>query len=1018
MSAVNLGTTTLSTYYQRINGRQIVKASNGTLLIFANITNDLVYKKSTDDGVTWDSSWTNIETTPTYINSFTVTIDSSDNVHIVYYGLISNSRMYYNKLSYVSGTTWTLGTKVLVQAGSSTTYPTFAIRSNGDYWIATARYLYYSSNSGASWTSSTNPGSSTTVNSIMAFGSNMLLISLRGTSLDTYEYASSWSSATNITTGVTSSVYGLGCLKISDTDIWASVRTGSGSKIYHYDGSWDSGELISDHTNDYASSIANINGNPVTLTRVYDGSANYDLAYRVYNGTSWDAEVLLTDDSISEKYYSALISDSANLYSVWQDTTSSPRIVYFEKVAIENPEETIDIDETLNVSELVDLNVSNETIEVDETVNVSEGVVWSSNSMDVVETLNVSDTTEINKIEIEETVNVSDDIELSNMGTVSYPSKIISYNPLLMVTDTSPAKLIEVNVSDPANPTWSIYTLIGVSNANSITYNSLTGYIYVFCDSGEIKKIHKDTLSTQTLIDTLDTHNLQFSSIIEDQLKNYVSTSDNTGEIILLDEAEVEKLNLDIRYAMTNTETIPLQINTVLASILDLDIRVAKVNTSSLGVDIRFLKYSYSTLSEHPIDYTDWIVKINDVDMVPLNDIDMKSIAINLTTDAKSSASFLLHRQHDKLNFTNAGTASEITDNNTVKIYIDGNLVFDGKVSSIDTASEDESVIVTAQASIPTTEKNSISLPLPSVNEQLNLYHCLVDNVTIDNPYIDSDEENPEYYKGIMYDKGTLIKQKIARWTSFTDVVDEIEAGTFTPKQAWSYFWFATIKYLSTGHIFGATSTTLSSRYIGTSLSPISSDVIELDSASYKYQRIYDDVETDLSYGYLGEAPYLEISGPNGILTTAIRWEDRADGLYEVKDDGYSNLSVMNTIAGLEYEKLQNINGDILPITNAELHLSLNAYFFYNVNLLSRVNLTNTTTEDIYNELNGFPVAVKSVRLTSNDMKAVLICDNQKSQEELDAIDDRYPEDDAGIKVGYENLVYPKYDVLSRTYPE
>lgn len=679
--------------------------------------------------------------------------------------------------------------------------------------------------------------------------------------------------------------------------------------------------------------------------------------------------------------------------------------------------ETIDVNETINIAELNENNVSQETISVDETVNIAESNELVNNAIDVNESINIADesSSEINKIDVNESINIAETIVTSNLGTVNNASKILSYNPLIIVTDANPAKIAVVDKTDPNNPSWNIYTLSDVSNANNVAYNSITGYIYVVCDSGEVKKIHNSDILTQTLIDTIDSNNLEKIVLNEDKFKLFTSTNDSTGEIITIDESTIKNINCDLRFLQQITEQLDIQINTVSAKSIDVDMRFLGVTSKTISLDIRFLKYNYSDISANPITYEDWQIKINNTDLIPLNDIDMKSIVITHRENEESVASFRLNRRFDDLDRDHDGNSSQITNNNEVKIYIDDHLEFSGKVAQISAESETESVIVTAYGLEPTDKRYTVNLPLASVNEQLNLYHCLAESVNIDNPYIDSNDENPQYYKGVKYDRGTLIKQNVSRWTAFYSVLNKIEAGNFAPKQNWSYFWFASVKYLANGGVFGSTST-INSRYIGTSLSPISSDLLEILSAYYKYQRIYDDTETELGYSYIGSAPYLEVSGPNGELRSAIRWEDRNDGLYTVKDDYYNNLSILYKIAQLEYQKLQNINGEILPVTSASLELSIDAYYFYALKLLTRLNLTNTTIANVYKNLNGFPTSIKSITISSATMKVVLETDNQWSKKELKELDNQYPDDEDGQYQGYARLNYSKYDILSRTY--
>ncbi|MFA5777866.1 MAG: hypothetical protein WC906_05560, partial [Parcubacteria group bacterium] len=76
----------------------------------------------------------------------------------------------------------------------------------------------------------------------------------------------------------------------------------------------------------------------------------------------------------------------------------------------------------------------------------------------------------------------------------------------------------------------------------------------------------------------------------------------------------------------------------------------------------------------------------------------------------------------------------------------------------------------------------------------------------------------------------------------------------------------------------------------------------------------------------------------------------------------------------------------------------------------------NTTTANIYKNLNGFPVAVKSISISSNDMKVMLNCDNQKVQLELDEIDSSLPDITNYKKEAVVKLQYDKYDPIARQW--
>jgi len=719
----------------------------------------------------------------------------------------------------------------------------------------------------------------------------------------------------------------------------------------------------------------------------------------------------------------------------------------------------IDISENINVSDSETLQTNPEVITIIENADISDSETFEQNVVEV---------------SITENVAISDTVVASQPWIPThYPKKILSYNPLIYVTDTIPATLVVVDITVPESPVNVVYTLTGVSNANSVSYNSTNGFVYAVTDNGKVVKIDTTNFASQIIIDTLDTDNLNLSAIVSPDLKLFVGTDDASGEVILIDEAEFKNVNLDIRFLQEWKRNINLKINTILAKFANMDIRYIAEQTAKIGLDIRFLKYDYSEASQYPLSYLDWKVYINDVQMDTINDIDMKSITINHNIENKSTATFTLHRQHDKLDFTNTGVASQITNQNEVKIYINNILEFDGKISNYNCSLEGEQVNITALMDTPTDDRSTVNIPLPSVNETLSLYHCLNDNISIENPYQDeravivgddgkywaagvwvygiknalvfgsdsaaeayisatrttaftsknpsvaSRESSVQYYKGVKINLGTSIKENIKRYTAFTDVAPAIMAGTFNQQQNWDYFWRVSLRDFTAGIVerpgFGESSFTFP-RYIGTSVSPIQAETYILNTAAYSYQRIYADTETELGYYYIGSGPFLEVSCPNGKKTVADRWEDRTDGLYRVKNESYNYVDYCKTFAANEYNKLTNINGDVLPITQANLTITLNGYYYYGIKLLKRLNIVNTTTANIYKNLNGFPVAVKSISISSNDMKVMLNCDNQKVQLELDEIDSSLPDITNYKKEAVVKLQYDKYDPIARQW--
>jgi len=541
------------------------------------------------------------------------------------------------------------------------------------------------------------------------------------------------------------------------------------------------------------------------------------------------------------------------------------------------------------------------------------------------------------------------------------------------------------------------------------------------------------------------------------------------------------KIRTDFRWLQTVVASISTSFSWLKAKFLNTDFRWLGNVNKSISTDFRWIAQPYTVLT--PIAYTDIQIFINSVDVFLGNDVDLQSGNITHTIGNTSTASFVLARKHDDLDRTHLGVASQITNQNPVQIYIKGHLEFDGYISGISVDSESETVSISAKMDEPEDNRHSIELPLPSVNEKLHLYHCLVNNVQIDNPkedtrsvivgsngrywsgsawvfyieealtfatdalaesYIDalllseesitnefdriftkkspsvtSRERNPQYYKGVKASLGTKITQQIDKYRLLEYITagkgyyaQQIEDGTFNTKPNYSYFWAVIAKNARTGLYDGLY------QYIGTSLGSLSTDLWVIIGATPMYQKIKDDIITELGYYYVGSAPYKEIYPKNGWLIPAQKWEDRSDGLYNVLDVSYDYRSYVQTVADLEYDKLKNIHGDILPVTSANLEITFDGYYFYNVKLLTRINVTNTTVANTYKNLNGFPVSVKTININFSSMKITLGCDNRLSQKEIDEIDAQMPDEESPAYLTQESAVrvYRKFDLKTWKY--
>jgi hypothetical protein len=472
------------------------------------------------------------------------------------------------------------------------------------------------------------------------------------------------------------------------------------------------------------------------------------------------------------------------------------------------------------------------------------------------------------------------------------------------------------------------------------------------------------------------------------------------------------KFSTDFRWLTGYANKIKTSFDWILAKTITTDFRWLKTYTPTINTDFRWLSVGYNDVP--PISPSDIQIFINSVDMVPLNEVDMQSGNIVHTAGQKSTATFTLARKHDDLDRTHTGAASQITNQNPVQIYIKGHLEFDGKISNLSVNSESETVQVTCQMNEPADNRHSIDLPLPSVNEKLHLYHCLLNNVQIDNPYIDPSEENPEYYKGIKVDLGTQIQQYVDSrreleyiWDGKGDIATKVEEGTYLTRPNYTYFWSVLVKNARTGIYNG------DFRYIGTSMASTTTDLWVINGASPLFHKVKDDVETELGFYYLGSAPYKEISCKNGKLIIAAKYQDREDGLYHVYDAHYDYINFAKIVAGLEYQKLLTVGGLVVPVTSANIDVTFDAYYYYTVKLLTRINVTNTTVANTFKNTNGFPVSVKGISINFSTMKITLTTDNRLSKKELDEIDAQMPDEEHPIYLvpAREARVYRKFDL-------
>ncbi len=174
----------------------------------------------------------------------------------------------------------------------------------------------------------------------------------------------------------------------------------------------------------------------------------------------------------------------------------------------------------------------------------------------------------------------------------------------------------------------------------------------------------------------------------------------------------------------------------------------------------------------------------------------------------------------------------------------------------------------------------------------------------------------------------------------------------------------------------------------------VDSDELKLIGVNINEQTaVYEEMEKQLGFT-VGEAPFQEVSVRNGIFVTKPKWVDEPDRLSNNKEAGNNFVEYAKEIARLEYEKLKNINGNILPDTSCTFNLTIDAYLYYGISLLTKINVDNTTESNIYNGANGFPVSAKSITITSADRRVIIEADNIKSTKELEELNGQFPSED------------------------
>jgi hypothetical protein len=277
------------------------------LIQFSPYAGTYLYYSVSSNGGTSFGSWTAI--TAANARYPAGHMDADGNIFLVFTSFSSYWNVYYVKFTW-NGSGWTKGTTYLVASniyGTGQLVDQVAVtqRSNGDIWVGYIKQNYDfkiltnpNEDGSGTWTANDPTASNCYGIALMPVGTDIWALYVSGGKLTYKIYSSSWSSATDIAaSGITNDFFST--LKVGDSDIWGAVRTTGGIKVYHYTGSWDSGNLDgTGNGGDLHVTLGITSGTNIILVFYYPN----DLRYRLYRGGVWGSLVQPYSTSASEIY--------------------------------------------------------------------------------------------------------------------------------------------------------------------------------------------------------------------------------------------------------------------------------------------------------------------------------------------------------------------------------------------------------------------------------------------------------------------------------------------------------------------------------------------------------------------------------------------------------------------------------------------------------------------------------------------------------------------------------------------
>jgi hypothetical protein len=266
-------------------------------------TVEIFYKRSTDGGTTWITR--RLTWSPVYSVSAAIAVDSSNNIHVVWYrSSAGNDEIYYKK-STDGGLSWTSGKRLTWNSGNSRN-PAIAVDSSNNIHVvwfdnASGNYeIYYkrSTDGGTTW----------------------MLKRMTWNSGDSEDATIAIDSSDNIHVVWFDNIPG-------NNEIYYKVSTNGGL-------TWSGARRITWNLGDSRNpAIALDSSNNIHVTW-HDGTpSNYEIYYRksTNGGVSWGSAKRLTWNS-GASYDPAIAMDSDNhIHVIWYDNTSGNEEIFYLK---------------------------------------------------------------------------------------------------------------------------------------------------------------------------------------------------------------------------------------------------------------------------------------------------------------------------------------------------------------------------------------------------------------------------------------------------------------------------------------------------------------------------------------------------------------------------------------------------------------------------------------------------------------------------------------------------------------